>query len=43
VQRQRVTRTEEPGPWHVYKAVPEYLCGNPDCRNYAERTDARAM
>ena len=43
VQRQRVTRTEEPGPWHVYKAVPEFLCGNPDCRNYSERRDARAM
>ena len=43
VEDRRVQRIEEPGPWHVYKVVPEIRCGNPDCRNYYERRDARAM
>jgi hypothetical protein len=43
VEDRHVQRIEEPGPWHVYKVVPEIRCGNPDCRNYYERRDARAI
>jgi len=43
IEDRQVFRTEEPGPWHVYKVVPEIWCGNPDCRNYFERREARAL